>query len=149
MNFFSVHTFSRFFQHYLSCADRPGPRLRGAAVSILVPLYGDLLESTAHCYINRPFASASKLAAVLSTSLKYHLADKTKCSQPCLSSISFAMRAHHGGRSDEDGLIVQASFALLASLPRWPSGQGVRLESGSSGVRILPVTGFFRVESYQ
>ena len=59
--------------------------------------------STGYIYIYRPFASSSKLAAVLSTSLKYRLVDKTKRSQPCLSSISFAMRVHHGGRSDEEG----------------------------------------------
>ena len=33
--------------------------------------------------------------------------------------------------------------------PRWPSGQGVRLGSGRSGVRIPLATGLFRVESYQ
>ena len=33
--------------------------------------------------------------------------------------------------------------------PRWPSGLGVRLGSGRSGLRIPLVTGFFRVESYQ
>ena len=49
--------------------------------------------------------SALKLAAVRSTSLKYRLVGKTKRSQPCLSSISFAMRVHHGGRSDEEGSI--------------------------------------------
>ena len=34
-------------------------------------------------------------------------------------------------------------------LPRWPSGYGVRLWNGRSGVQIPHVTGFFRVESYQ
>ena len=33
--------------------------------------------------------------------------------------------------------------------PHWPSGQGIRLETGRSGVRIQFVTGFFQVESYQ
>ena len=33
--------------------------------------------------------------------------------------------------------------------PRWPSGQGIRLESGRSGVRIDLATEFFRVKSYQ
>ena len=65
-----------------------------------------LCKNTCHGYINRPFASASKLAAVLSTSLKYRLLGKTKRSQPCLSSISFVMPAHHGGRSNEEGSIT-------------------------------------------
>ena len=33
--------------------------------------------------------------------------------------------------------------------PRWPSGLGVRLGSGRSGVRIQLATGFFQVVSYQ
>ena len=33
------------------------------------------------------------------------------------------------------------TFLPLWKLPRWPSGWGIRLESGRSGVRILLVTG--------
>ena len=44
-------------------------------------------DNIAHGYINRPFVCASNLAAILSTSLKYRLVDKTKHSQPCLSVL--------------------------------------------------------------
>ena len=46
---------------------------------------------------------------------------------------------------------IEMSAGLSArSAPRSPSGQGIRLESGRSGVRILlALWGFFQVESYQ
>ena len=66
----------------------------------LHPCISSHCENTAHGYINPPFASASKLAAVLNIAQRYRLGDTTKSSEPCLSSNMFAMRAQHGGRSD-------------------------------------------------
>ena len=60
-------------------------------------------ENTAQGYINRSFASASKLAAILNIAQRYRLEDITKRSEPCLSLNMSAMRAHHGGWSDEEG----------------------------------------------
>ena len=65
--------------------------------------------------MNRPFSSASKLAAVLNIAQRYRLEDTTKCSEPCLSSNMSAMRAHHGGRSDEEGSIVQLTANTSAA----------------------------------
>ena len=62
-------------------------------------------ENTAHSCINRPFASALKLFAILKFAQRYRLEDTTKRSEPCLSSNMSAMRAHHGGRSDEEGSV--------------------------------------------
>ena len=67
-------------------------------------------ENTAHSYINRPFSSASKLAAVLNIAQRYRLEDTTKRSEPCLSSNMSAVHAHHGGRSDEEGSIGSLTF---------------------------------------
>ena len=39
---------------------------------------------------------------------------------------------------------------LFVKPPRWPSGKGVRLESGRSGLQFpLAVWGFYWVKSYQ
>ena len=65
-------------------------------------------ENTAHGYINRPFASASKSAAILNIAQKYRLEDTTKRSEPCLSSNMSAMRVRHGGRSNEEGSVAAA-----------------------------------------
>ena len=76
-------------------------------------------ENTAPSYRNRPFPSASKLAAVLNIAQRYRLKDTTKRSEPCLSSNMSAMRAHHSGRSDEEGSIgLQSTFTSLAANSR-------------------------------
>ena len=72
-------------------------------------------ENTAHSYINRPFASASKLAAVRNIAQRYRLEDTTKRSEPCLSSNMSAMRAHHGGRSDEEGSTAAAAATTTST----------------------------------
>ena len=52
----------------------------------------------------------------------------------CFSSVFFCSRLE---------------VTVPARSPRWPSGSGVRLDSGRSQVRIPLATGFFSVESYQ
>ena len=42
-----------------------------------------------------------------------------------------------------------ATRFLLCKPPRWPSGQGIRRESGRSGVQIPLATGFLGFESYR
>ena len=42
-----------------------------------------------------------------------------------------------------------AGILAQSTQPRWPSVKGVRFKSRRFGARILLVTGFFRVQSYQ
>ena len=51
--------------------------------------------------------------------------------------------------SNRPCLTTEPKRQLEAAPPCWPSGKGVRPESGRSWVQILRVTEFFRVKSYQ
>ena len=67
---------------------------------------------------------------------------------------SGAWRAGNVGHGYLNGRVATASTSSAGGFrfkvpPRWPSGYGVSLESGRSGVRIPLVTGFFWVELYQ
>ena len=47
-------------------------------------------------------------------------------------------------------IIIIIFVVVIVESSRWPSGQGVRFESGRSGLRIpLAPWGFWQVESYQ
>ena len=64
-------------------------------------------ENTAHGNINLPFISASKLAAIRSTSLKYRLQDGAMHRlKPCLSPIPFQCAHIMVSRVMEKGQLV-------------------------------------------
>ena len=86
---------------------------------LLDPCIFSHCQNTAHGYINRPFASSRKLAAVLNIAQRYRLEDTTKRSEPCLSSNMAAMRAHHDGRSDEERSILGHSLTTSSSRSRF------------------------------
>ena len=69
-----------------------------------------LCENTAHGYINWPFASASKLDAVLSTSLKYRQVYNTMRPQICLQCARITV-----GRAMKKGQLAQKYFTFLHS----------------------------------